>query len=960
VTLVRIAWFTKGSRSDWEGRVAELPSGTVTFVFTDLEVSTRLWDQEPDAMSAALARHDEILREGVVAHGGHLVKGRGDGVHAVFATADAAVRAAIDCELAMGAERWAVSEPLRARIGIHTGVAELRDGDYFGSAVNRAARLEAIAHGGQIVCSQATAELARDVSAEGVVFVDLGEHRLRDLSRAERVFQVHAPGLESGFAPLTSVDSFPGNLPLQVSSFIGRKREIERTVEALTDARVVTLTGVGGVGKTRLACQVAAQVLPGFREGAWLVELAPVRDPDGVVDAFAAVFGITARAGQGLEQVLVEFLRTKQLLMVIDNCEHILGAVAELVETLERSCPGLVVLATSREGLGVDGEQMFVVPSLGAPARGSDLDAIAAADSVQLFAERAAAAKADFLLTEQNAESVVRVCRRLDGVPLAIELAAARVPAMSPSVLASRLDQRFRVLTGGKRGAVERHQTLRAAIDWSYELCAEPEQRLLARLTVFAGGCTLDGVEAVCTGDGIESDDVFGLLANLVARSLVVADDTETGDLRYRLLETIRQYGEERLAEREETDALRRRHAEYFCEFAGEEAHAMVGPAQVEAGQRFGAEHDNIRTALRHAVDSDDADLALRIVYNLPTLGSQIGKILAFPVDDVIELADASEHPLYPIALAHGAVYAGFGSHDPAAIAAWHDAALDAARRLGDPDRRVEELVTNSLVYLPLIIGAYVDAARLLEQSGAIARSAGRLGVAAYHTGSAAFEYGLAGDTEAAKRIALDGLPLARESGMPSAIVSSFHALALALCDEDRDRAQEVFDEAVQLRAGFGYESVDANQQAAILSVLLERWPETLRFAAVGIPLYHWIKDLLQLNTLFNLVARAVVATDPEAAAVLQGMAYQFATSLRDMSPWAPAERAARTPGEDTRADVIAQIRHATTELLTEALGESRLQELRIQGRGMDFDHAVAYAIDTIDAVQRQAATQRA
>ena len=429
--------------------MAELPSGTVTFLFTDLEVSTRLWDQEPDVMRAALARHDELLREGVAAYGGRVVKGRGDGVHAVFATADAAVRAAIDCELALNAEPWTVSEPLRARMGIHTGVAELRDGDYFGSAVNRAARLEAIAHGGQILCSQATRELARDVLAEGVVFVDLGEHRLRDLSCAERVFQVHAPGLPSGFAPLASVDAFPGNLPLQVSSLIGREREIERTVDALGAARVVTLTGVGGVGKTRLAYQVAAEVLPRFREGAWLVELAKVRDPDGVVDAFAAVFGITARAGQGLEESLIEFLRTKQLLLVIDNCEHILGSVAELVETLERSCPGLVMLATSREGLGVDGEQMLVVPSLGAPARGADMDVIAAADSVQLFVERATAAKADFSLTEQNAESVVQVCRRLDGVPLAIELAAARVPAMSPSLLASRLDQRFRVLTGG-------------------------------------------------------------------------------------------------------------------------------------------------------------------------------------------------------------------------------------------------------------------------------------------------------------------------------------------------------------------------------------------------------------------------------------------------------------------------------------------------------------------------------
>jgi predicted ATPase/class 3 adenylate cyclase len=932
--------------------VAELPSGTVTFLFTDLEVSTRLWDQEPDAMREALARHDAILSDAVEAHGGVIVKGRGDGVHAVFATADAAVRAAIACELAMDAEVWPVSEALRVRVGLHTGVAELRDGDYFGSAVNRAARLEAIAHGGQVVCSQATADLAQDVLAGGVGFVDLGEHRLRDLSRAERVFQVTASGLQDRFGPLLSVDAFPGNLPVQVSSFIGREREIERIVEALRDARVVTLTGVGGVGKTRLAFQVAAEMLPRFREGAWLVDLALVRDPDGVVEAVAGVFGVTARGGQGLEDSLVEFLRNKQLLLLIDNCEHLLGSVAELVEVLERSCAGLVMLATSREGLGVDGERIFVVPSLGAPARGADLDVIAAADSVRLFVDRAMAAKADFSLTDQNAESVLQVCRRLDGVPLAIELAAARVPAMSPSVLADRLDQRFRVLTGGRRGAVERHQTLRAAIDWSYELCAEPEQRLLARLTVFSGGCTLDAVEAVCTGDGIEIDEALELLANLIARSLVVADDTETGDLRYRLLETIRQYGEERLAERAEADVVQRRHAEYFCEYAGVVSDAYFGPDQIDAGRRFEAEHDNIRAALHHAIDSDDADLALRLVYNTPEPGYQIGKALALPVDEVFTLTGASDHPLYPAALAYGANVAGAFNHDPVAVTTLRDAALDAARRLGDPDRLAEERAQFSLAFLSQMVGAHADQARVSEQGAAIAQSAGRLGSAAWQLGGAAFEHMLAGDAEAAKRTAQEGLRLAHDSGMPGAIVINLNALAGALCDEDPDKAWELLEEAEQLRAGLGYEGAVEATQAAILSARLERWSETLEFAAAAIPLYHWINDWLNSSALFNLVARAITATDPQAAAILQGIAYHFATRYRDMAPPTPEEPVARTPRNDQRSDtptpavnIITQIRRTTTELLIETLGDSRLRELRAQGQNMDDDHAFAYAI---------------
>jgi class 3 adenylate cyclase len=333
--------------------MAELPSGTVTFLFTDLEGSTRLWEEHPDGMRDALARHDAVLREAIEAHDGYVVKTTGDGFHAAFATADRGVSAAIAAQRGLQDAAWSGIGPLRVRMGLHTGVASLRDGDYFGSTLNRAARLMGVAHGGQVVCSQATTDLARDVLAEGVAFRDLGEHRLRDLTRAERVFQVCSDGLDVEFPVLTSLDSFPGNLPLQVSSFVGREQEIALTRAALEEARVVTLTGVGGVGKTRLALQVAAEVLPRFREGAWLVELAGVRDPEGVGEQFAALFGVTARSGGSLLEAILEFFGTKQLLLVVDNCEHLLDPVAELVDELVHSCPGIVVLATSREGFGV-------------------------------------------------------------------------------------------------------------------------------------------------------------------------------------------------------------------------------------------------------------------------------------------------------------------------------------------------------------------------------------------------------------------------------------------------------------------------------------------------------------------------------------------------------------------------------------------------------------------------------
>ena len=443
----------------------------------------------------------------------------------------------------------------------------MRQGSTSNRPLNRCARLMALAHGGQVLVSDATEALVRDALPEGVRLVDLGEHRLRDLSRSETIFQVGHADLVGKFPPLRSLDAFMGNLPSSVSSFIGRERELAGVAVALGEVRTVTLTGVGGVGKTRLALQVAADAQPNFRDGAWWCELAPVRDRDGVTDAVAALFSVTPRAGETVEEAVVEFLRHKELLLVLDNCEHLLDPVAHLVNTLERSCPRLVVLATSREGLGVDGERILPTPSLSAPSADAGPQTMMEAEAVRLFVERATAAAAGFELSDENAAAVGQVCRRLDGVPLAIELAAARVPAMTPAELAERLDRRFQVLAGGRRGAVERHQTLRAAIDWSYELLSESEQRLLARLAVFAGGCTLDAAESVCGGDGIDRDLVFESLARLVAGSLVVAED-HGSQTRYRLLETIRQYGEERLGDAGEADALRTRHAGHYAAFA--------------------------------------------------------------------------------------------------------------------------------------------------------------------------------------------------------------------------------------------------------------------------------------------------------------------------------------------------------------------------------------------------------
>ncbi len=592
--------------------MVELPSGTVTFLFTDLEGSTRLWEQHPDAMRPALARHDAIVRDAIEGHKGFVVKTTGDGFHAAFATAHDAIDAAVAAQLAVGGEPWGVTGPLRVRMGLHTCEAELRDGDYYGSAVNRAARLESVAHGGQIVVSAATSELVRDT---GVELVDLGEHRLRDLTVAERVFEIRAAGLLAGFPPLRSVDAFPGNLPRQLTSFVGRHDELAGVAKAIEEWRLVTLTGTGGVGKTRLAVQVAAEVLPRFGDGAWLCELAAAADGETMAQVAAAELGVSQRPAMSLEASIRDYLRTKELLLVLDNCEHLLGPVSLFAENVLRECRGVRILATSREGLAVGGEHVWPLRSLPLPdASGAG---IATNDAVRLFVERAEAARASFGLDVSNERAVGEICRRLDGIPLAIELAAARVVSMSPLEISGLLDERFRLLTGGRRSAVERHQTLRATVDWSYSLLGEREREVFDRLGMFAGSFDARAAQAVVVGDGVEAWDVLDALAELVAKSMVVAEETAEDTTRYQMLETLRQYARERIDEQGDPDRWRRRHGEYSAAWAEEAGAGLVGPDELAWRSRESAELDNLRAAVTWALDRDDPDdiaLALRII----------------------------------------------------------------------------------------------------------------------------------------------------------------------------------------------------------------------------------------------------------------------------------------------------------------------------------------------------------
>ena len=578
---------------------ARPPAGTVTFLFTDVEGSTQHWEEQPDAMRGALARHDALLREAIGVHDGYIFKTVGDAFCAAFGSAADALAAAVAAQRSLREEPWPEATTLRVRMALHTGVAEERGGDYFGPPLNRVARLLAAGHGGQVLLSEVTAGLARDSLPANAELLDLGEHSLKDLARREPIFQLAHPDLPAEFSPLRTLDTLPNNLPRQLTSFIGREREIAEVKRLLTATPLLTLTGAAGAGKTRLALQVAAELLETYRDGVWLVELSPLTDPALVVETVASALSVQEEPRRPLIETLIAFLKPRSLLLVLDNCEHLVAACATLAETLLRACPRLQILATSRETLTIAGEITWRVPSLSLPDLLSlpPLEMVRQYEAVRLFVERATAVRPSFTAMDQHVLAVVQVCHRLDGIPLAIELAAARVSALSPEQIAARLDDRFQLLTGGSRTALPRQQTLHGALDWSYDLLPEQERLLLRRLAVFAGGWTLEAVEAVCSTDGIEEHEVLHLVSRLVDKSLVLAE--EHGDeVRYRFLETIRQYAAEKLRESGEERSLRERHRDWFLGLAERGEAELKGPEQAAWFGRLGSELDNLRAAL--------------------------------------------------------------------------------------------------------------------------------------------------------------------------------------------------------------------------------------------------------------------------------------------------------------------------------------------------------------------------
>jgi predicted ATPase/class 3 adenylate cyclase len=588
------------------------PTGTVAFLFTDIAGSTQRWESHREAMDDALTRHDALLRDAIDRHNGYVFKAIGDAFCVAFARVSDAVATAFEVQRALSAEDFSSVGGLPIRIGLHAGEASERNGDYFGPAVNRVARLMSIGHGGQILLSGVTRDLAHNDLPAGASLLYLGSHRLKDLTEAEHVWQLTIASLPAEFPALKSLDTIPNNLPIAPTSFHGRERDLEEVTSLLRQYKLLTLFGSGGVGKTRLALQVGADVLDHYPDGVWFADFAPITNPELVSSIIAKEIGMPQVEGRRIDESIPQWLRRKKLLLILDNCEHILEPVAAITDSVIRSCPDVRMLATSRQALGVSGEAVHRLPSLGVPEPGKTLSAEHALQhgAIALFVDRATLADTRFILTDDNAPIVAEICRRLDGIPLAIELGAARVKILSIPNLAQRLDERFKILTGGSRSALPRQKTLGALIDWSYDLLTPREQMLFSRVGIFAGGFSLDAATAVCSGEDLDEIDILDLLSSLVDKSLVVADAAGEQE-RCHLLESTRAYALEKLTAGSR-EQFAHRHAEYFRDRAREaEADGRSGigstTAWLASVQR---DLDNYRAVLEWAL-KDGHDMAL-------------------------------------------------------------------------------------------------------------------------------------------------------------------------------------------------------------------------------------------------------------------------------------------------------------------------------------------------------------
>jgi predicted ATPase/class 3 adenylate cyclase/Arc/MetJ family transcription regulator len=813
------------------------PTGTVTFLFSDIEGSTVRWEQHRDAMAAALERHDALMRGTLEAQGAYVFKTVGDAFCAAFASAQEATVAALAAQRALAAEDFSAVDGLRVRMALHSGNADERDGDYFGPTVNRVARLLAIGHGGQVLISRTCAELLHGEMPPHCELRDLGAHRLKDLAHPEQVHQLVAPDLPDAFSELRSLGNLSNNLPAQLTSFIGREEVVTEIKRLIDRHRLVTLVGAGGAGKTRCAIQVGAELLDGSGDGVWLAELAPISDPKLVANVIVQALNVQAPHNRPVLDTALAYLKRKRLLLILDNCEHVVDEARAVVAAILHACPDVRILATSREHLNIAGEQTYRMPSLSVPLAGQAFATheISSFGALALFADRAVSVESRFSITLENALHVADICRRLDGIPLAIELAAARVKVLSPQQLARKLDERFRILTGGDRSALPRHQTMRALIDWSYDLLRREERALFCKLSIFAGGFTLESAVALRSDAALDELAVLDLLSSLVDKSLVQADSIE-GSKRYRLLETTRQYAREKLRESGEYESAARAHGAAFLAFAHELVDcyeltpdrvwdaraepemenfraaltwALIEHGDVQLGQRLAAA---LRPAFMHVAPAEgrrwvhaaqekiDAQTPAAVIAALDFAEAQLAAVLSQhkaayaaasrALTRYRELDDARQIALLRLQAGSSLVFTG----DIAAGEALLAEALDGARALGA--RRLIGSVLRSIAIARQFAGDPLGARKIYGDSLAIARSIGAERLAAVIAVSLAEAEFFSGDAAAALRLGREGLEAYRafndlRSAANTLSNLAAYLVALERYDEARQSARE-------------------------------------------------------------------------------------------------------------------------------------------------------------------------
>jgi predicted ATPase/class 3 adenylate cyclase len=906
-----------------------LPSGTVALLFTDIEGSSMRWEMHREQMRAALDRHDLHLRSAIEAHGGTVFKTIGDAFCAVFTTASDAIAAACEAQRTMNAEDWSGVEGLRVRMAVHTGPADLRDGDYFGPTVNRVARLLSVGHGGQVLISGVAKELAEGCMPPQATLRDLGAHRLKDLTHPEQVYQLIAPDLDREFPPLRSLEAFPNNLPLQLTTFIGRDDDITEIKEALERARLVTLVGAGGVGKTRLSLQVGADVLERFEDGVWFAELAPLSDPELIATTLASIFGVRQQGEQPLLETVAGVLRPKRVLLIMDNCEHLVDEAARVSSHLLHACPNLRILASSREGLGIEGESVLRVPSLSVPSEEETLDVQGAMQygAVALFVDRAKAADRRFTVTDANAATIAEICRQLDGIALAIELAAPRVKVLSVEQLASRLNERFRILTGGSRTALPRQQTMRALIDWSYDLLSENERTIFRRIAVFAGSFSIDAAGELCADENVEAWDVLDVLSSLVDKSLVVSELVGS-EQRYRLLVSTRQYALERLEKDGELLTMQRRHAEYYAGVA-ERAHRLYYTTPTRRWlESLEPELDNMRAAMEWALSGNDAALGVSITASLLWYWS-LGQRAAEATTRIRQALDASaslpDSPeLVRLYLSHAFTSANVLLYGRAAEASAR--ALQIAERIGDSEGIAFALMSQAAA---AFTDPDFDFESVLAQSTEIWRTLNNRRMIGYCLFlSARSSLVSHNDVAAALPRYEEALKLARAAGDERNLAVILNNLAeMAFYQGNIDLAIRQVNEAMVYSRAMRVHSLQATNHNNLAAYLIVRgdYAEAAAVLHEGLRLARDTQTAVAIRvngTHFSVLAAA--KGDCERAARLLGNA--LACYEEGGSKIEPTER---------------KLRDKALELLEPQLGKARLEQLMGEGAAWDTDRVV-------------------